>query len=103
MNKKNIIMLIVFIAILGFIGFYLFKNPTDDSLLSADIKSANTDDAQLIYNLLQKMSKVKLDDSIFSNQIFQELKDNSIEVLPQDTGRSNPFAPINSIPVVVTP
>lgn len=103
MNKKNIIIIIVFIAIIGFVGFYLFKTPTDDSALSADVKSAKTDDAQLIYNLLQKMSKVKLDDSIFSNQIFQGLKDNSIEVLPQETGRSNPFAPINSVSVTVTP
>jgi hypothetical protein len=103
MNKKNIIIIIIFIAIIGFIGFYLFKSPVDNGILTADVKTGRTDDAQLIYNLLQKMSKVKLDDSIFSNQIFQGLKDNSIEVLPQETGRSNPFAPINSISVTVTP
>ncbi len=103
MNKKNIIIIIAFITILGFVGFYLFKNNTEDGSLVADMKATKIDDAQLIYSLLQKMSKVKLDDSIFSNQIFQGLKDNSIEVLPQETGRSNPFAPINSVSVVITP
>lgn len=103
MNKKNIIIIIFFIAILGFVGFYIFKGDSEDGSLVADVKITKTDDAQIIYSLLQKMSKVKLDDSIFSNQVFQGLKDNSIEVLPQETGRPNPFAPINSASVTITP
>lgn len=103
MNKKNIIIIIFFIAILGFVGFYIFKGDSEDDPLVADVRVTKTDDAQIIYSLLQKMSKVKLDDSIFSNQVFQGLKDNSIEVLSQETGRPNPFAPINSVSVTITP
>jgi hypothetical protein len=95
MSKKNILILGVVIVIFAFAGFYLFNNTNTDQSLVADLKTPNSDEAQTIYNLLQKMSQVKLDDSIFSNQAFQSLKDNSIEILPQETGRENPFAPIN--------
>ncbi|MFA5934464.1 MAG: hypothetical protein WC827_01075 [Candidatus Paceibacterota bacterium] len=100
MNKKNIIILIVVAIIFAFVGFYLFKNKSTDETLVSDSKVTNSGDAQAIYNLLQKMAKVKLDDSIFSNQIFQSLKDNSIEVAPQETGRDNPFAPIGTSVIV---
>ena len=100
MNKKNIIMLIVIAVIFAFVGFYLFnKSSTDTSTLTADSKATPAVGAQDIYNSLQKMAKVKLDDSIFSNQVFQSLKDNSIDVPPQETRGSNPFAPINSVTV----
>ena len=96
MSKKNILILSVVIIVFAFAGFYLFKSNTTDQSLVANSKVSNSDEAQKIYNLLQKMSQVKLDDSIFSNQVFKNLKDNSIEILPQETYRENPFAPINS-------
>ena len=40
------------------------------------------------------MQAVKLDDSIFANPIFQNLKDNTVSFSPQASGRPNPFAPI---------
>ena len=79
----------------------MFKNSSTDATLVADSNTASSNDAQTIYNLLQKMAKVKLDDSIFSNQIFQNLKDNSVDVAPQETGRDNPFAPINNNAVII--
>jgi hypothetical protein len=97
MNKKNILILIVTLMVFSFAGFYLFKNNNTDKMLVADSGPANSDEAQVIYNLLQKMAKVKLDDSIFSNNNFKGLKDNSVEIIPQETGRSNPFAPVNFI------
>lgn len=98
MNKKNILILIVTLIVFAFAGFYLFKNNNNtDEMLVADSNSANSDEAQVIYNLLQKMAKVKLDDSIFSNNNFKGLKDNSVEIAPQETGRSNPFAPVNFV------
>ena len=91
--KNNIIILILVIGI-GLVAFwYLTKTDTSTAYLVADV---NTTDATYIYNILQQMAKVNLDDSIFSNQIFQGLKDNTVSFSPQASGRNNPFAPIGS-------
>ncbi len=97
MNKKNIIILIVVVVIFAFAGFYLSnQNNSSGSALVVGSKTQQSNGAEQIFVSLQKMAKVKLDDSIFSNQVFINLKDNSIEVLPQETRGSNPFTPISS-------
>jgi len=93
-NKNNIIIMIVVIIIIVFAVVYLRKGTVDDSSLSTDTQTSNSADAQLVYTLLKKMSFVKLDDSIFSNQLFINLKDNTVILDRQDVGRQNPFAPI---------
>ena len=52
--------------------------------------------AQYIYTMLQQMAQVTLDDSIFSKPNFQSLKDNTVSLTPQATGRNNPFAPVGT-------
>ena len=88
--------MIVVIIIIVFAVVYLRKGTVDDSSLSTDTQTSNSADAQLVYTLLKKMSFVKLDDSIFSNQLFINLKDNTVILDRQDVGRQNPFAPIGS-------
>ncbi|MCX6717690.1 MAG: hypothetical protein NTU76_03385, partial [Candidatus Taylorbacteria bacterium] len=68
-NKNNIIIMIVVIIIIVFAVVYLRKGTADDSSLSTDTQISNSADAQLVYTLLKKMSFVKLDDAIFSNQL----------------------------------
>jgi uncharacterized protein (UPF0333 family) len=95
MNKNSILTLVVIIVI-G-IGAYLYFNSTktdNTSSLLAQNKTLQSPDAQYIYSLSQKMDQVQLDDSIFSSQIFQGLKDNAVTFTSQPSGRDNPFAPI---------
>lgn len=47
-----------------------------------------------ILNLLADLKKVKLDESIFADPIFQLLKDTSVELDLEPKGRPNPFAPL---------
>ena len=98
MNKKNILIIIIAIIIFAVAFMYLSRNnsTSDTSSLSVNNTEAPTGDSQYIYNLLQQMSVVKLDDSIFSSSVFQSLKDNTVVLTPQDTGRNNPFSPIGS-------
>ena len=93
-NKNNIIILIVIVIIIIFAIVYLRKGTVDDSSLSTDTQISNSADATLVYTLLKKMSFVKLDDSIFSNQLFINLKDNTVLLDKQEVGRENPFSPI---------
>ena len=92
--KNNIITIVLIIAI-GMVAFwYLTKTDTSTSYLATDAKTTNSTDAKYIYTILQKMAQVTLDDSIFSNPSFQNLKDNTVLFSPQASGRSNPFAPV---------
>ena len=79
--------------------WYLGNNsasPTDDSSLTTTVSTSESADAQYIYSLLQQMSQVKLEDTIFSESSFQNLKDNTVSFSSQPSGRDNPFAPIGS-------
>ncbi len=96
MNKNSILTLALIIIIA--IGAYLYFSGgtiTDNtSSLLTQNQNLQSPDAQYIYTLSQKMDQVQLDDSIFSSQIFQGLKDNAVTFTPQPSGRDNPFAPI---------
>ena len=47
--------------------------------------------------VLLNVKNIKLDDSIFSDIAFSNLRDSSITLIPDGTeGRPNPFAPIGS-------
>ncbi len=94
---KNNIITIILVVVIGMVAFwYLTKTDSPTSYLAASEKTANSTDAKYIYTILQKVRQVSLDDSIFQNPIFQNLKDNTAEFPLQDSGRSNPFAPIGN-------
>jgi len=98
MNKKNIFIIII-VVLLVMLAFWYLGNSSStagDSSLSVSQTSSESADAQYIYNLLQQMSQVKLDDSIFSDPSFQNLKDNTVSFSAQPSGRNNPFAPIGT-------
>ena len=97
MNKKNIIILIVTIIILGFAFNYLLNKKGDSgtSSLSVVVSPAEDANAKEILKLLGEMYLVKLDDSIFKSPVFLYLKDTSVTLKNQPVGRLNPFAPVS--------
>jgi len=94
---KNTIITIALVVVLGTVVFwYLSRQNNSAEYLITDVSSTESVDAKYIYNILQKMAQVTLDNKIFTNQIFQNLKDNTVSFSPQAAGRNNPFAPIGS-------
>ena len=94
---KNSLVVIILIIVIGMVAYwYLGKTDTSTAYLTSDVQSSNSVDAKYIYTILQKMSQVTLDDSIFTNSVFQTLKDNTVSFSPQLSGRNNPFAPIGT-------
>ncbi len=91
--KNKIITLIAAVLIIMLAFWYLTKTDIPTSYLVTDAKTTDSIDAKYIYNILQKMSQVTLDDSIFSSNAFQSLKDNTATLATQLVGRNNPFAP----------
>lgn len=85
------------LLIIGFVAYmYLNRDTSSNSLLVSDSATSDSADAKYIYNILQQMKNVQLNDSIFSNPIFQNLKENNIEFSTQEVGRINPFSPVSN-------
>lgn len=111
MNKNNILV-IVLVVVIGMVAFWYMTNNQNQSssTLTASTDSTQSSDAKYIYTILQEMAQVKLDDSIFSNPVFQNLKDNTVSFSPQPAGRNNPFSPtgtdlfvVGQTPTATTP
>jgi hypothetical protein len=105
-NIKNIIMVVILIAILVFGYIFFFKNKSDNQpnltssfvsglIPNSDSKSTLNEDTEFITVLLG-IKNIKLNDSIFSNIAFTNLRDSSIILVQEEgsQGRLNPFAPI---------
>ena|ERR1035437_5100549 len=95
---KNNIITIILIVIVGMVAFwYINKNPNDTgSTLITNAQTTDSLDAKYIYNMLQQMDKVTLDDKIFVNPVFKNLQDNTRDFPAQASGRNNPFSPTGS-------
>ena len=105
-NTKQIIIAIIIIVIV----FIVFKSkftdstPADVSMVAEQANSAQLIDGQVILSLLNKLEKVSLDESVFSNAVFVQLKSFERELKPQVPERKNPFLPIGAESFgVVTP
>ena len=93
---KNIILIVVLVGIAG-VGYRVFfgVDGIDASLLISERTSSVPDDVgQDLLALLRTLRDIQLDNSIFSDPVFQSLEDLSQELVPEPVGRNNPFAPI---------
>jgi hypothetical protein len=99
-NLKKIIIFIVLIgvAVLAFVLLQPKKAPEGVvSLVNTENQTANATDSvgADFLTLLLSVKNIKLEDSIFSDKAFMNLKDSSIVLIPDGTeGRTNPFAPL---------
>ena len=97
-TSRNLIIALAALLIVGAAGyFYATRDRSaDDSLtsVSADEQAAAVDGDLL--RTLGQLKKLKLDDSIFSDPVWQSLTDFGQTLVPQASGRPNPFAPLGS-------
>jgi hypothetical protein len=93
-NKKTIIIGIVLIVLLAG-GWYFYKSGSSPASTSSLISSSDgsgsvgTD----VLSVLNSVSSIRIDTSLFTSPAYQSLVDYSIQVPPQAIGRPNPFAP----------
>lgn len=88
---------LVFIAaivLLGVFGYYYYFSQPQGDVLSA---SSSIPEGQSILSLLTNVQSVKLDDSIFQDQVFQSLTDFGTTIPPEPVGRTNPFAAVGAV------
>ncbi len=101
--KNNIITIVLIVVVAVVVFSYLFRTTPSDAILTADVKTSDSTDAKYIYNILNQMKSVTLDDKIFQNPIFLNLKDNTASLPSQITGRNNPFSTYSNTPVQTAP
>ncbi len=99
MFKNNKVILLVLLIIAAFIGYnFLFKkNSQTNSDLVAQSKQGQSGQPAIGKDLMIALSELKsltLDDTFFKDPIFNSLTDFSVQIVPQEVGRSNPFSPI---------
>lgn len=102
---KKIILTIVIVGVL-FIVYAIFikSGPEPEKFISNNAaRSQGAADAQVLGNqiaqALLKIERIKLDKSIFDDEIYKSLTDRSQPILEEPIGRSNPFAPLGDISV----
>lgn len=92
---QNIIIIVIVIAVAFGIYSYFFANKSEAPLTAETVAAGNQADQDLISLLLQ-LKSITLDDSIFSNPTFLSLHDFSQSLVPEPSGRQNPFAPLGA-------
>ena len=75
---------------------------------SSTLSTKNSDQFMLDKQFLESLSllnQIKIDSSFFMNKGFKNFKDNTVDIVPVEPGRPNPFAPVGkaspqSFPIV---
>ncbi|MEI6420160.1 MAG: hypothetical protein WCO30_00870 [bacterium] len=101
--SKNSIITIIIVVVLA-LGGYLYMQNGDssvnpDSGLVVDQSSmqiSSVKEAPEILQTLDKLSSLKIDDSIFNSAVFRSLQPSDVSSPTWTPGRSNPFAPLNA-------
>ncbi|OHA20761.1 MAG: hypothetical protein A2849_02435 [Candidatus Taylorbacteria bacterium RIFCSPHIGHO2_01_FULL_51_15] len=100
LDKKVLIGFVVLAALLVGAVFY-FLNPSSPSYEGGPLSSLQSSslDATLGRELLAVLAKLKsttLDTSLFSDPVYQSLKDFGVSIAAQPVGRRNPFAELGA-------
>ena len=88
--------LLIFLGLIGLavFAYYLLVIQSGNELDTSASESASIE-SQLFLRQLNQIKSVSLDTSIFSDQMFRSLENQSTPVNPQPVGRTNPFAVAN--------
>lgn len=95
-NFKSILVLTIVIVGGFYIYSYFFGGSTDTSPLSVTTPDVGSSEAgRDLLLLLAELKTLRLDESIFTDPQFRNLKNFRVELIPEPIGRDNPFAPIS--------
>jgi hypothetical protein len=93
---KNLIIALVITVLLGVVYFFTIGNSSDEETLD----EYGVSDSEVVLRTqkiladTQRVDEYALDVSIFDDRRFVTLQDFSVAIPDVQTGRSNPFAPI---------
>lgn len=94
---QKIILILVTLALLGFLGYRSFTSDEVAVLDTGFITGGGSESemvGQDILNLVDKFKKISFDKEFFTSALFYNLRDLSQTIFPEARGRANPFAVI---------
>lgn len=98
-SNKNTNIILVILAVVILIIVFVYARGTGTQDVTSGLVAENTSNSSEISAFLRRISAIKdvrLDISVFDNPVLKNgLKDTSQELVPEEKGRINPFAPIN--------
>jgi hypothetical protein len=95
--KKNMILVLGILGIILALVVYLnfFSGSASDALLASTADNTSPVSQDLLVTL-SNLHTIRLDNSIFSDPLFQSLTSFGVELPPENVGRRNPFLPVGS-------
>ena len=90
---QKIIIALVALLTLGFFGYSMFTNSSLNGTQATSTAHLVGHDT---LTLVEKLKTISIDQEIFSNALFTNLKDFTQTISPELQGRANPFATIGS-------
>ena len=76
--------------------FMFFAGDSSGPLLSSSSGSTVSPVTQELLVTLSNLRTIRLDETIFTNSVFESLSDFGVVIPPEAIGRRNPFAPLGT-------
>ena len=93
-SRNTIILVVLALLVLAAAGYLLFGRGEEEATLSGT--GAPASEAELTFlNLTAQIEPVAFDTSILSDPRFNALRDLRTAVVPENSGRIDPFAPLS--------
>lgn len=92
-NKNNIILLILGLLLIGAAVYLLFLRPNTDATVTVSTGPTSAVE-QTFLNLTAQINPVGFDTTLFANPHFNALVDLKTAIIPETSGRIDPFAPL---------
>lgn len=92
-KKYKIVIISLAVAVVAYAGYALFLKTEPEQALSRD--SNSTIDTELLA-LLRSLQSLQLNGAILTSPAFMSLVDFSVELRPEEVGRENSFAPLET-------
>ncbi|HEY4478880.1 MAG TPA: hypothetical protein VI981_00785 [Candidatus Paceibacterota bacterium] len=99
-NLKTILILVAILAIAGLGYKFLIVNNRIPSIAAVSTTDVTDQTAREVVTMLEKLRTLKLDKSIFTNEMFLSLEDFNVQVIDEERGRQNPFMPFEPEPTI---
>lgn len=96
MSRSSILLIVVGLLILGAAAYLFFGKTDTTSGVSADNSPASS--AEIVFlNLTAQIDPVEFDTTILSDPRFNALRDIRTAIIPESSGRTDPFAPLSGV------
>lgn len=94
-SKSTGIMIVVGLLVLAAAGYLLLRDKGGSAITASALPSSAAEVEFL--SLTQKIDPVAIDTDILNDPRFRKLIDIRIDIVPEATGRTDPFAPLSGL------